>query len=203
MRRAPPRHLLLDEWSVFPVWSAIIDRSLVDYPAEDVLLVDDPEQLRALGGDLRGRIVGLLRERARSTQQLSIELGIPKGTVGHHLKVLEKAGLIRVVHERKVRAVTEKFYGRVARLFVFQIEDLADVRSAGASTLRDAAFQLERTSGETAAWGLVLSRLTPKDAKRFGRRVDRLFEDFRLSDAPEGTPHRLVTAYFASEPPDA
>jgi DNA-binding transcriptional ArsR family regulator len=193
----------LDEWSGFPVWSAIIDRSLVDYPAEDVLLVEDPEQLRALGGDLRGRIVGLLRESARSTQQLSIELGIPKGTVGHHLKVLEKAGLIRVVHERKVRAVTEKFYGRVARLFVFHIEDLADVRSAGASTLRDAAFQIERTSGETAAWGLVLSRLTPKDAKRFGRRVDRLFEDFRVSDAPEGVPHRLVMAYFASEPRDA
>jgi hypothetical protein len=117
--------------------------------------------------------------------------------------VLEKAGLIRVVHERKVRAVTEKFYGRVARLFVFHIEDQADSRSAGASTLRDAAFQLERTSGEAAAWGVVLSRLTPKDAKRFGRRVERLFEDFRVSDAPGGTPHRLVIAYFETEPRDA
>jgi len=193
----------IDEWSGFPVCSAIIDRSLTDYPAEDVLLVEDPRQLRALGGDLRGRIIGLLRESARSTQQLSIELGVPKGTVGHHLKVLEKAGLIRVVHERKVRAVTEKFYGRVARLFVFHIEDQADSRSAGASTLRDAAFQLERTSGEAAAWGLVLSRLTPKDAKRFGRRVERLFEDFRVSDAPGGTPHRLVIAYFETEPRDA
>jgi hypothetical protein len=91
----------------------------------------------------------------------------------------------------------------VARLFVFRIEDPADARSAGASTLREAAFQLERTSGEGAAWGLVLSRLTPKDAKRFGRRVDRLFEDFRLSDAPGGTPHRLVMAYFVTEPRDA
>jgi DNA-binding transcriptional ArsR family regulator len=197
--RAP----VLDEWSGFPVWSAIIDHPLVDYPAEDILVVEDPEQLRALGGDLRGRIVGLLRESARSTQQLSVELGVPKGTVGHHLKVLEKVGLIRVVHERKVRAVTEKFYGRVARLFVFHIEDPADSRSAGARTLRDAAFQLERTSGEAAGWGLVLSRLAPKDAKRFGRRVDRLFEDFRVSDAPGGTPHRLVMAYFETEPRDA
>jgi len=160
-------------------------------------------QLRALGGDLRGRIVGLLRDRARSTQELSSELGIPKGTVGHHLKVLESAGLIRVVHERKVRAVTEKFYGRVARLFVFQFEDPADARSAGATTLRDAAYQLERTQADGAAWGLVLSRLTEKDAGRFARRVDRLFEDFRQSDALEGVPHRLVIAYFTTEPNDA
>lgn len=166
------------------------------------MVVDDPAQLRALGGELRGRIAGLLRERAWSTQELSAELGVPKGTVAHHLKVLESAGLIRVVHERKVRAVTEKFYGRVARLFLFQIEDPADARAAGASTLRDAAFQLERAPAG-AAWGLVLSRLDPADAKRFGRRVERLLEDFRTSDDPEGTPHRLAMAFFVAERHDA
>jgi DNA-binding transcriptional ArsR family regulator len=164
--------------------------------------VDDPKQLRALGGELRGRIIGLLRERAWSTQEVSAELGVPKGTVGHHLKVLESAGLIRVVHERKVRAVTEKFYGRVARLFLFQIEDPADARAAGASTLRDAAFQLERASAG-AAWGLVLSRLDAADAKRFGRRVERLLEDFRASDKRDGVPHRLAVAYFVAEQHDA
>jgi DNA-binding transcriptional ArsR family regulator len=164
--------------------------------------VDDPKQLRALGGELRGRIIGLLRERAWSTQEVSAELGVPKGTVGHHLKVLESAGLIRVVHERKVRAVTEKFYGRVARLFLFQIEDPADARAAGASTLRDAAFQLERAPAG-AAWGLVLSRLDAADAKRFGRRVDRLLEDFRASDKRDGVPYRLAAAYFVAEQHDA
>jgi hypothetical protein len=59
--------------------SAIIDRSLLtDYDAEDVLVVRDPEQLRALGGDLRARIVMLLRERAASTTELAQALGVPK-----------------------------------------------------------------------------------------------------------------------------
>jgi DNA-binding transcriptional ArsR family regulator len=164
--------------------------------------VDDPVQLRALGGELRGRVVGLLRERAWSTQELAAELGVPKGTIAHHLKVLESAGLIHVVHERKVRAVTEKFYGRVARLFLFQIEDPADARAVGASTLRDAAFQLERAPAG-AAWGLVLSRLTAADAKRFGRRVERLLADFRESDSRDGEPHRLAIAYFVAEQRDA
>ena len=62
-----------------------------------------------------------------STTELAEKLGLPKGTVGHHLKVLEKAGLVHVVRTRQVRAVTEKFYGRVARLFLFESTD-ADAR---------------------------------------------------------------------------
>ena len=162
----------------------------------------EPEQLRALADELRGRIVSLLREHAWSTQQLAGELGLPKGTVGHHLKVLERAGLIRVVHTRKVRAMTEKFYGRVARLFLFQAEDPADVRAFGAATLRDAAFQLERAP-EGAGWGLVLSPAEPKEIARFDRRLEKLLEDFRHRGRRRrhGAPARARV--LADEKPDA
>ncbi len=117
--------------------------------------------------------------------------------------MLERAGLIRVVHTRKVRALTEKFYGRTARLFLFQIEDPEQARAAGASTLRDAAFQLERAVPEKSMWGLVLSRLTEKDADRFARRANRLLDDYRAADSPDGAPHRLALAYWAVERRDA
>lgn len=167
-----------------------------------MLMVSDPEQLKALAGEARGRIVGLLRERAMSTQQLANELGLAKGTVGHHLKVLERAGLIRVVHTRQVRAITEKFYGRVARLFLFQIDDPDDARAAGASTLRDAASQLERAA-EPGPWGMVFSRLTPEQRRRFGKRLARLLDDFAAADAAGGTPHRLVVATWPVDKPYA
>jgi hypothetical protein len=115
--------------------------------------------------------------------------------------VLERAGLIRVVHARKVRAVTEKFYGRVARLFLFQVEDPEDARALGAATFRDVAAQLERAP-DRASWGLVMSRLTPQDVRRFERRVDRLLEDFRSADAPGGRAHRLAVAGWAVEKGD-
>jgi DNA-binding transcriptional ArsR family regulator len=59
-----------------------------------VLTVEDPTQLRALADPLRAKIVILLKQRAASTTELAGVLDTPKGTVGHHLKVLEKAGLI-------------------------------------------------------------------------------------------------------------
>ena len=87
-----------------------------------MLVVEAPQQLRALADPLRGRIITLLRQRAASTTELASVLDTPKGTVGHHLKVLEKAGLVRVVRTRKVRALTEMYYGRVARLFVLKTD---------------------------------------------------------------------------------
>ena len=174
----------------------------LDYEAADTLVVSEPEQLRALADELRGRIIGLLRERAWSTQQLAREFGLPKGTVGHHLKVLERAGLIHVVHTRQVRAVTEKFYGRVARLFLFQAEDPADARALGAATLRDAAALLERAP-DGSCWGLVLSRLSKSDAMRFERRLDKLINDFRAREIPDGTAYRLAGAFWPVEKRDA
>ena len=52
-----------------------------------------------------------------SIQELAQALSAAKGTIGHHVRVLEGAGLIRVAETKKVRGVTEKRYLRVARQF--------------------------------------------------------------------------------------
>ncbi len=168
-----------------------------DYEAADTLLVVEPEQLRALADALRTKIVAMLRERSRSTQELAQELRLPKGTVGHHLKVLERAGLIHVVRTRKVRALTEKYYGRVAWLFLMQVEDNADARSLGSMMLRQAADELER-GPEGVNFGFIRSRLSPADAKRFERRLDRLIEDFRAADASGGRMFVFANALWTS-----
>jgi DNA-binding transcriptional ArsR family regulator len=177
-------------------------RTRPDYDAPDTLLVTEREQLKALGDDLRTRIIALIRDRARSIQELSGELELPKGTVGHHVKVLEAAGLIHVVRTRQVRAVTEKFYGRTARLFLFEVEDAADMRAIGASALRQASYELELAS-DRANWGFVRSRLTSADAKRFERRFKRLIEDFRAAESPEGAAYAFVSGFWPAEPSDA
>jgi DNA-binding transcriptional ArsR family regulator len=189
------------QWSGNPVCSAIIDQ-FPDYELDDVLVVHEPKQLRALGDFTRGRIIGLLGQRAASTTELAAALDMPKGTVGHHLKVLEKAGLIRVVRTRQVRALTEKYYGRVARLFelkgVDTDEDLR-VGAISAMMLRHAADEAaEAIADEKGKTAIGRVRLTAKDAARFTRRLDRLQEDFRDAADPEGELHVLSIALFRS-----
>jgi DNA-binding transcriptional ArsR family regulator len=72
----------------------------------------DVAVLAAVGDELRLEILRLVAERPSSTVELARRLGRPKGTVGYHVKILERVGLVRVVRTRRVRAVTEKYYGR-------------------------------------------------------------------------------------------
>ena len=147
----------------------------------------------------------VLRERAASTTELATALETPKGTVGHHLKVLESAGLIRVVRTRQVRALTEKYYGRVARLFVLKgDESVPDELRGGvlaATMLRQAADEVIAGGGENDASAFVHVRLTPEDRRRFEQRLNRLVADLQRADATEGTSHGLAYALFYAPKP--
>lgn len=179
---------------------------VADYEADDILIVDAPEQLRALGDELRARLVTLIRERAASTTELAETLGMPKGTVSHHLKVLEKAGLVRVVRTRQVRAVTERFYGRTARLFVFKSRDelpgAPGTRAVAAAGLRQAADEVAggAVDPDSSTFALVRVRLAPEDARRFIRRLDRLEADFRAAETVEGELYGLSVALYRPDP---
>ena len=178
----------------------VINLPAPDYEAADVLVIREPEQLKALGDDLRSRIVVLLRERARSTTDLAEQLKLAKGTVAHHIKVLEKAGLIRVVRTRKVRAMTESYYGRTARLFLLRGADTdAEVaQTAVAASLRRAVEEmLPPAEGDRATSAVLRKRLSDADARRLEQRLEKLQRDvLELPDDPDGMPYGVLVSLF-------
>ena len=72
------------------------------------LVMDSPDQLKAFADETRAKILRVLDDGPASAKQLSDLLKMSHGKVGHHMKVLREAGLIEVVEERPVRAVTER-----------------------------------------------------------------------------------------------
>src|ERR1700749_2147528 len=88
-----------------------------DYELDEMLVITAPDQLRALAEPLRGALLDLLYERAATVTELAQAVGRPTSTAAHHVNVLAAAGLLRVVRTRGVRAVEERYYGRVARTF--------------------------------------------------------------------------------------
>lgn len=135
-----------------------------------MLVVAETEQLRALADDARHRIVAILRDRAATTTELAEAVGLAKGTVAHHLKVLESAGLVKVVRTRRVRALTESYYGRVARLFVLKSSDEKQFRVP----------------------------LKPADAAEFQRRLDELAREIERAASPGGEEYELVATLYPS-----
>ncbi len=101
-----------------PNQSPAAEPGALDYAIDEEVIADSPEAFKALADSTRLAILDLLLERAATTSHLAEALGKPKGTVGYHLKVLEKCGLIRIVRTRQVRAMTEKYYGRIGRTII-------------------------------------------------------------------------------------
>ena len=92
-----------------------VNNQIPDYDLDEMLVVTAPDQLRALADPLRGTLLELVLERAATITELARAVDRPKSTVGYHVNLLVDAGLLRVVRTRRVRAIEERFYGRVAR----------------------------------------------------------------------------------------
>jgi DNA-binding transcriptional ArsR family regulator len=92
-----------------------VNKQIPDYDLGEMVIVTAPEQLRALADPLRTRLLELVLERAATVTEMAQAVDRPKSTVAYHVNLLVDAGLFRVVRTRRVRAIEERFYGRVAR----------------------------------------------------------------------------------------
>ena len=105
---------------------------------------------------------------------------------------------------RQVRALTEKFYGRVARLFVLRGEESMPKELRGgtlsALMLRQAADELLVSGGEQETSAMLNVRLVEKDRRRFEQRLNRLVADYQRAESPDGERHVLAYALFRATP---
>ncbi len=155
---------------------------VVDYEMEDFFHADSTEHYSALGNSTREEVMALLSERAATITQLAAAMGKPKGSVGYHVKVLEKAGLVRVVRTNKVRAMTEKYYGRTARTVI-----LGRAYEGDPFFMLDAVRRHAALGDEEALpmFTMRRARITEEQAVAFTERVLELADEF-LAQPREG-----------------
>ncbi len=150
-----------------------------DYDLDDELAVDGSQQLKALGDPLRSRITTLVLERAMSVSELAERLGRPKGTIGYHVDVLVDAGLLKVVRTRRVRAIEERFYGRVARTYMFPhpVGDVPFLQDFVDSFDQD-AWDADDVPDRIGIATLRSARIPPERAAEYVDRLHRLTLEF-------------------------
>ena len=80
------------------------------------MLIEKPDQAGALLHPLRLELLKLTDE-PRTCTDLAEALGETPQRIYYHVKVLERAGVLEKVEERKVRAISEGYYRATARSF--------------------------------------------------------------------------------------
>jgi DNA-binding transcriptional ArsR family regulator len=80
-------------------------------------LMEEGQQVRSALSPIRAHLLELLRDPASATE-LGQSLGLPRQRINYHLRVLEAAGLVRLVETRARRGFTERVLQAVADEFV-------------------------------------------------------------------------------------
>lgn len=182
----------------------------VDMPALPMrLTLTTEEQLKAIGDPTRSRILAIIQHQPATAKQIADRLGIPPGTVGHHLGVLEGAGLAQVVARRQVRGTVAKYYTRTARLYQFPaLQAGPHATQPAEDMLGDARAELAdsrelRAGGADDGCGVAFphARLSVARAAEFQARLQRLVDDFIEEPAdPTGQVYAFISGLFLAPP---
>jgi DNA-binding transcriptional ArsR family regulator len=169
------------------------------------LALTTAKQFKAFAEPVRTRILGIIQNQPATAKQIADRLGIPPGTAGHHLQVLEAAGLAKIVARRLVRGIVAKYYTRTARIFNFDLPH--EVTGDTPITLhivndaRDELAEAMAEKGEHAVCtcGFPHARLSPERAKVYEERVGALIDDLTAEPQdPHGQVVGLVAALFTA-----
>ena len=169
--------------------------------------VTTEQQFKALGDPLRGRILQMVHYRPATAKQIATELGSTPGAIGHHLQVLERAGLVQVIAKRLINNLTvAKYYTRTAAVFVL------DFPPAMTGDTPMELIVLDQARDELTATLPVVSKeeslldawfphkqLARERMRTYHQRIEQLVDDFlREAPDPEGEVFSLFITTFRS-----
>ncbi|MGW2126944.1 ArsR/SmtB family transcription factor [Streptomyces sp. NPDC001758] len=170
-----------------------------DYDLDETIELTTAEQVRAISDPLRTTILGLLHERAATVTELAAAVKRPKSTAAHHVAVLTKAGLLRVVRTRRVRAIDERYYGRTARMFFVGLG-----RQAAGGALPPDFNDFEVAARESAAayelgrlrQFIRRARISEEQAAEFWERIEQVIHEFDRLPRTSETVHGFAVGLY-------
>ena len=149
------------------------------------------QQFRAISDPVRSKILGIVQTQPATAKQIADRLGATPGAIGHHLHVLEEAGLVQIVARRLVRGLVANYYTRTARLFAYELPPevagckpvVVDIISKAQEELVEAIGQ-EPGEGEVGSMSFPHARLSRERAEMYAERLHALLDDL-LAETPD------------------
>ena len=187
-----------------PTLPAAVPVTMPALPARLVLTTS--QHFQAVHDPTRVRILGMILHQPMTAKQMAIRLTIPHGTIGHHLQILEDAGLVQVIAKRSVRNMTAKYYARTAHLFDYHIP--AEITGT-VSLCLDLITQVRDEMAEavdvpdptsfTPVIGVRHLRLSAAQVQAFAAQVTALLEEYgQQGPDPHGTVYALCGALYVA-----
>ncbi len=181
-----------------------VNERIPDYDLDEMVVVTAPEQLRALADPLRAAVLELLLERAATVSELAHAVDRPKSTVAYHVNLLVEVGLLRVVRTRRVRAIEERYYGRVARtIYIGALNRPEDKQIAAAiNGLAEAAAESAAAhAADELRCLLVHARVPIEEVRNFWAEVQEVARRFAQIPRSGDQAYGFVAGLYPTDAP--
>jgi DNA-binding transcriptional ArsR family regulator len=184
-----------------PVLPDNVPVEMPDLPTQ--LVVNTAQQFKAISDPIRSRILGIIQNQPATAKQIADRLGASPGAIGHHLHVLEAAGLAQIVARRLVRGIVANYYTRTAHIFKYDLPrevtgDTSinlDIMAKAYEELAEADANKEEDVYQCAGFPHV--RLSPERASYYSERLQTLVDDILLETPdPSGKVYGILVSIF-------
>src|SRR5437016_9176068 len=108
-----------DDIDMIPVLPGNVPVTMPELPVQ--IVINTAQQFKAISDPIRSRILGIIQNQPATAKQIADSLKASPGAIGHHLHVLEAAGLAQIVARRLVRGIVANYYTRTARIFTYEL----------------------------------------------------------------------------------
>jgi DNA-binding transcriptional ArsR family regulator len=181
-----------------------VNEQIPDYDLDEMLVVTAPEQLRAMADPLRSTLLELLLERAATVTEMAQAVDRPKSSVAYHVNLLLDAGLLRVVRTRKVRAIEERYYGRIARTLYVGVLNRPEDKQVVATMnglAQAAAEAVPAHAADDLRCLLVHARIPIEDVRTFWAEVQALARRFSQIPRAGDQVYGFVAGLYPTDAP--
>lgn len=180
--------------------------TMPDLPAR--LTVSTEQQFKAISDMVRSRILGVVQHQPLTAKQIAQRLQATPGAIGHHLHVLEEAGLVKVVARRITRGIVASYYTRTARIYDYDLPlEVRGLRSINLDLLSRTQAELMDSIVSYAEDDPVRYdafphvRLSPAKALEYQRRFIALVDEMIEAEPdPHGEVYGVFFSIFKSPP---
>ncbi len=190
-----------EEADALPVLSGDVPVTMPELPVR--LVVNTAQQFKAISDPIRSRILGIIQNQPATAKQIADRLGASPGAIGHHLHVLEAAGLAQVVARRLVRGIVANYYTRTARIFKYDLpREVTGETSINLEIMAKAYEELAEADAnkETDVYqcsGFPHIRLAKERARYYSERLQALVDDIlHETPYPNGKVYGILVSMF-------
>ncbi len=170
-----------------------------------VVVLSTDIQIKAYVHPTRIAILSMLAARKRTVSSVAKELGVHPANITHHVKLLQKVGLIKLVEKRDIGKNIEKYYRSIALNFVVSADkstksnkqalELAILRN----DLSTAISTVKRYEKHEIIAVIKIARILPHDVKSLQKRIMKLIREFSRHDSARGRAYTLNISAYPTE----